>query len=69
LPISQNVCPQERCALAAASIVRSLETSLRRGLLSQHYREVAALPPDDADTLLDLCEEPPTMRQFGISTA
>ena len=49
-------------ALAAASIVRSLETSLRRGLLSQHHREVTALPPDEADVQLNWCEETPKPR-------
>jgi hypothetical protein len=39
------------------------EFSRRRENLSfQHHAEAAALPPDEADTLLDWCEETPKPR-------
>jgi hypothetical protein len=41
----------------AASVSRSFETSRRREVLSwSHHAEVAALPPDKADKLLDRAE-------------
>ena len=43
---------------AAARVARDFETLRRRDLLSfQHHLEVAALPPDEAEALLDWCEE------------
>jgi hypothetical protein len=43
---------------AAARVARDFETLRRRDLLSfQHHLEVAALPPDEANALLDWCEE------------
>jgi len=39
---------------AAARVARDFETLRRRDLLSfQHHRELAALPPDEAEALLD----------------
>jgi hypothetical protein len=47
----------------AASVARVFETSRRReDLTFNHHREVAALPPDEADALLDWCEETPKPR-------
>jgi hypothetical protein len=48
-----------------ASVCRAfpLESSRRREHLSfKHHTEVAALPPDEADALLDWCEETPKPR-------
>jgi hypothetical protein len=51
--------PSFQAAADAASVCRKFETSRRREVLSfNHHREVAALPPDEADALLDSCEEP-----------
>jgi hypothetical protein len=42
-----------------ATVARAFETSRRRDVLSFcHHQEVASLPPDDADRLLDWAEEP-----------
>lgn len=42
----------------AASICREFERSRRRDLLSfTHHAEVASLPPEQADQILDWCEE------------
>ncbi len=55
--------PSFQACKDAAFVCRSFETSLRRDVLSfQHRREVAALPPDEADALLDWCEETPKPR-------
>jgi hypothetical protein len=44
----------------AAWVAKAFETSRRREVLSfNHHEEVAALPPDEADALLDWCEETP----------
>jgi hypothetical protein len=44
----------------AASIANAFELSRRRDNLSfKHHVEVAALPSDEADALLDWCEETP----------
>lgn len=41
-----------------ASIARNFATSRRREVLSfKHHAEVASLPPEDADRLLDWCEQ------------
>ena len=48
---------------AAARVARDFETLRRRDLLSfQHHLEVAALPPDEANAILDWCEETPKPR-------
>ena len=50
-----DVGPAYESCRAAARVAREFETSRRRDLLSfQHHREVAALPPDEAD---GWCEE------------
>ena len=50
-----DVGPAYESCRAAARVARDFETLRRRDLLSfQHHREVAALPPDEAD---DWCEE------------
>ena len=52
-----EVGPAYESCRAAARVAKDFETSRRRDLLSfQHHREVAALPPDEAD---DWCEETP----------
>jgi hypothetical protein len=44
-------------------VARAIETSRRReDLTFNHHAEVAALPPDEADALLDWCEETPKPR-------
>jgi len=44
----------------AAWVAKAFGTSRRREVLSfNHHEEVAALPPDEADALLDWCEETP----------
>src|ERR1035437_5874421 len=44
-------------------VCRKFETSRRReDLTFKHHREVAALPPDEAEALLDWCEETPNPR-------
>jgi len=49
-----EVGPAYESCRAAARVARDFETSRRRGLLSfQHHRELAALPPDEAEALLD----------------
>jgi hypothetical protein len=46
--------PSFQACKDAAFVCRSFETSLRHDVLSfQNRREVAALPPDEADSLLD----------------
>ncbi len=50
--------PAYESCRAAARVARDFETSRRRDLLSfQHHCELAALPPDEAEALLDWCEE------------
>jgi hypothetical protein len=50
--------PKFQAAADAAFVCRKFETSRRREVLSfQHHREVASLPPAEADALLDWCEE------------
>ena len=54
-----EVGPAYESCRAAARVARDFETLRRRDLLSfQHHREVAALPPDEAD---DWCEETPKL--------
>lgn len=44
--------------MSTASVCRAFETSRRREVLSfSHHREVAALPPEEADTLLERAEK------------
>jgi dsDNA-binding SOS-regulon protein len=51
--------PSFQTCANAASVCKKFETSRRREALSfNHHAEVAALPPDEADALLDWCEEP-----------
>ncbi len=53
-----DVGPAYESCRAAARVARDFETSRRRDLLSfQHHRELAALPPDEAEALLDWYEE------------
>ena len=48
-----DVGPAYESCRAAARVAKDFETSRRRDLLSfQHHREVAALPPDEAEALL-----------------
>jgi hypothetical protein len=55
--------PSYEAAMNAASVCRKFETSRRReGLTFKHHAEFAALPPDEADALLDWCEETPKPR-------
>ena len=55
-----DVGPAYESCRAAARVARDFETSRRRDLLSfQHHLEVAALPPDEANAMLDWCEETP----------
>jgi hypothetical protein len=47
----------------AASIANAFELSRRRDNLTfRHHAEVSALPPDEADALLDWCGETPKQR-------
>jgi N6-adenosine-specific RNA methylase IME4 len=56
--------PKFQACADAASVCRAFETSRRREVLSfQHHREVAALPLDVADGLLDWAEE--TIQERG----
>ena len=49
--------PSYEAAMNAASVCRKFETSRQReDLTFKHHAEVAALPPDEADALLDWCE-------------
>ncbi len=49
--------PAFDACMNAASVCRAFETSRRREVLSfKHHTEVAALPPTDADRLLDAAE-------------
>ena len=51
--------PTLQTCMDAASVCRAFETTRRREALSfKHHREVAALPPTDADALLDWAEAP-----------
>ena len=51
--------PQFQTCADAAAVCRAFETSRRREVLSfKHHREVAALPPSEADRLLDWAQEP-----------
>ena len=60
--------PSFQACKDAAFVCRSFETSLRRDVLSFQYRgEVAALPPDKADALLDWCEETPKPRSMRVA--
>jgi len=60
--------PSFQACKDAAFVCRSFETSLRRDVLYfQHRREVAALPPDEADALLDWCEETPKPRSMRVA--
>jgi hypothetical protein len=53
-----EVGPAYESCRAAARVARDFETLRRRDLLSfQRHLEVAALPTDEADALLDWCEE------------
>jgi hypothetical protein len=62
--------PSFQTAMNAASIARAFETSRRREVLSfACHVEVASLPAEEADRLLDWCEEvlrdtkrPPTIK-------
>ena len=48
-----DVGPAYESCRAAARVAKDFETSRRRDLLSfQHHREVAALPPNEADGLV-----------------
>jgi hypothetical protein len=59
--------PDFQTCANAASVCRSFETSRRRELLSfRHHAEVAALPPDEADALLDWCAETPKPFETGL---
>ncbi len=58
-----DVGPAYESCRAAARVARDFETSRRRDLLSfQHHLEVAVLPPDEANAMLDWCEETPKPR-------
>ena len=49
-----EVGPAYESCRAAARVARDFETLRRRDLLSfQHHLEVAALPPDEANAMLD----------------
>jgi hypothetical protein len=55
--------PKYQTCREAAMVCRKFETSRRReDLTFKHHREVAALPPDEADALLDWCAETPKPR-------
>jgi hypothetical protein len=57
--------PGFQACVDAANVSRKfpLESKRRRLLLSfNHHAEVASLPPDEADALLDWCEETPKPR-------
>lgn len=50
--------PAYQTCMDTASVCRAFETSRRREVLGfTHHREVAALPSNEADELLDWCEE------------
>jgi hypothetical protein len=50
--------PRFQTSMNAAAICKAFETSRRREVLSfSHHAEVVALPPDQADALLDWAEE------------
>lgn len=54
--------PRRQNLMDLASVCRAFETSRRREALSfQHHREVAALPAEEADVLLDWAEEAATL--------
>jgi hypothetical protein len=51
--------PAFQACMDAGAVARKFETSRRREVLTfSHHREVASLPPAEADALLDWCEEP-----------
>jgi hypothetical protein len=53
-----EVGPAYESCRAAARVARDFEMCRRRHDLSfAHHREVAGLPPVEADALLDWCEE------------
>jgi hypothetical protein len=55
--------PKYQTCRNAASIANAFELSRRRDNLTfKHHAEVAALSPDEADALLDWCEETPKLR-------
>jgi hypothetical protein len=56
-----------QAAADAAMVCRKFETSRRREVLSfKHHREVSALPPAEADALLDWSEETRNRRIFDM---
>jgi Domain of unknown function (DUF4326) len=51
--------PSFQACMDNGSVCRKFDTSRRREVLSfEHHREVLSLPIDEADRLLDWCEEP-----------